>query len=176
VLWLVWCLLWFTLGYELNEYIKRLCLRHRMLKTRTEISTAPRNAVKESATVLTYLWTVLFVWSATLEFSKGDPPSHWDRQCTYNRINVLLKQGITLHGHSDLRHAVAWPCWLQLCAVLGSSGIKISGCHSTGSFSLISPRGVHMTAVAWLPYCDALKHSTTEAWPAYPRCTAATAH
>jgi hypothetical protein len=34
--------------------------------------------------------------------------------------------GITLGGHSNISQVVAGPSHLQLCAVLGSSGIKLS--------------------------------------------------
>jgi hypothetical protein len=33
---------------------------------------------------------------------------------------------MTLPGHSNVRQGVAVPSWLQLCAVSGSSGIKLS--------------------------------------------------
>lgn len=50
-----------------------------------------------------------------------------DRQCTPipNRVNVF-GTGMTLLGLADVRQAVARPCSLQLCVVLGSSGIKLS--------------------------------------------------
>jgi hypothetical protein len=49
------------------------------------------------------------------------------RQCTPtpNRLHVSAT-GITLSGSADMSKAVAKPCQLQLCAVLGSSGIKLS--------------------------------------------------
>jgi hypothetical protein len=51
-----------------------------------------------------------------------------DRQCapTPNRIDVS-GTAITLPGHADVSQAAAGPSRLQLCAVLGSSGIKLSG-------------------------------------------------
>jgi hypothetical protein len=50
-----------------------------------------------------------------------------DKQCppTSNRIDVS-GTGITLPGHADVSEAVARLCRLQLCAVLGSSGVKLS--------------------------------------------------
>jgi hypothetical protein len=50
-----------------------------------------------------------------------------DRQCTPtpNRLHVS-GTGITLSGYADMGKAMAKPCQLQLCAVLGSLGIKLS--------------------------------------------------
>ena len=50
-----------------------------------------------------------------------------DIECTRtpNRVDVS-GTGITLPGHADVSQAAAGPCRLQLCAVLGSSGIKLS--------------------------------------------------
>jgi hypothetical protein len=50
-----------------------------------------------------------------------------DRQCacTPNRVDVF-GSGITSPGRADMSHAAAGPCRLQLCAVLRSSGIKLS--------------------------------------------------
>jgi hypothetical protein len=39
---------------------------------------------------------------------------------------MFLEKIITLLGPSDVSQRVAGPCWLQLCAVPGSWGIKIS--------------------------------------------------
>jgi hypothetical protein len=50
-----------------------------------------------------------------------------DRQCTPtpNRVYVF-GTGITLPGRADVSQAAAGPCRLQLCAVLGSSGVKLA--------------------------------------------------
>jgi hypothetical protein len=50
-----------------------------------------------------------------------------DRQCTRtpNRVDVY-GTCIILPGRADVSQAAAGPCRLQLCAVLGSSGIKLS--------------------------------------------------
>ena len=50
-----------------------------------------------------------------------------DRQCirTPNRVDVF-GTGITLPGRDVVSQAAAGPCRLQLCAVLGSSDIKLS--------------------------------------------------
>jgi hypothetical protein len=44
---------------------------------------------------------------------------------TPNRVDVFGTR-ITLPGYADVSQAEAGPCRLQLCAVLGSSGIKLS--------------------------------------------------
>jgi hypothetical protein len=44
---------------------------------------------------------------------------------TPNRVDVS-GTGITLPGCADVSQAVARPCRIQLCTVLGSSGIKLS--------------------------------------------------
>ena len=63
-----------------------------------------------------------------------------DRQCTCTpkRIDVF-GTGITLSGCDDVSQAAARPCRLQLCAVLGSSGIKLSEYICMGNMS----RGGH---------------------------------
>jgi hypothetical protein len=48
-----------------------------------------------------------------------------DRQCTPNRVDVF-GTGITLPGRAGVSQAAAGPCRLQLCPVLGSSGVKLS--------------------------------------------------
>jgi hypothetical protein len=50
-----------------------------------------------------------------------------DRQCTRttNRVDVF-GTGITLSSHAHMSQAAAGLCRLQHCAVLGSSGIKLS--------------------------------------------------
>jgi hypothetical protein len=50
-----------------------------------------------------------------------------DRQCTRNPKRVdVFGTGIILPGRADVSQAAAGQCRLQLCAVLGNSGIKLS--------------------------------------------------
>jgi hypothetical protein len=62
---------------------------------------------------------------------------------------VFLEQVYTLSGRSDRSQAVAGPCWLQLCAVLGRSGIELSEhifSDSRGEFTAVT--GVNMVLIS----------------------------
>jgi hypothetical protein len=58
-------------------------------------------------------------------FNRSD--FYYEKQCThaYDRADIF-GTGVTLHGYSDMSQAVARLAKLQLCAVLGISGIKLS--------------------------------------------------
>jgi hypothetical protein len=62
-----------------------------------------------------------------------------DRQCTPtpNRIDVS-GTGITLPGCANVSEAAAGLCWLQLCAELGSSGIRLSEEQYTSSSLMLA--------------------------------------
>jgi hypothetical protein len=49
--------------------------------------------------------------------------SHCDKHCISSRVNVFA-MGITLLGFYEVGQAVAKPCRLQLCAVVGGSDLQ----------------------------------------------------
>jgi hypothetical protein len=72
-------------------------------------------------------WSVmcsLVAYRRVLVFWYCGTASHCCRQCTRIRVNVSGK-GMTISGHCGVSQAVAGPCWLQLCAVLGSWDVDI---------------------------------------------------
>ena len=61
---------------------------------------------------------------------------HCDRQRTATPNDVdVFGTGIILPSCADLNQSVTGPCWPQLNAVLGSSGIKLSDPHYISSCS-----------------------------------------